>query len=53
MSEFFRGGSNSAIRKITGQSPNKLTRAIDAASEKVYFLSVGVLFSGRASQPAL
>ena len=28
-----------------------MTRTIDAASEKVYFLSVGLLFSGRASQP--
>ena len=38
---------------ISGQCSNKVTRAIDAASEKVYFLSVGLLFSGEASQPVL
>ena len=37
--------------EISGQYSNKVTRTIDAASEKVYFLSVGLLFSGRASQP--
>jgi hypothetical protein len=31
---------------ITGLCPNKLNRAIEAAREKVYFLSVGFLFSG-------
>jgi hypothetical protein len=37
--------------EISGQCSNKVIRAIDAASEKVYFLSVGFLFSGGVSQP--
>jgi hypothetical protein len=41
------------ISAITVQRPNKPIRAIEAAREKVYFLSVGFLFSGEYRSPAL
>ena len=49
----FSNGIVGETSAITGQCPNKLNRAIEAAHEKVYFLSVGFLFSGEYRSPAL